>query len=335
MVKKKKKQPKGTKPSNLGFPNKPVSVIVSDKIVSTSEVIDVHKEIIEPIIGNTDSVSSAAPKETSGPITEQKPDPPIEPFVAPKKESKEKPFVFSATVPEGLQAKIIIPKRGFYYYWKTFLAWLKKPKLKFSKTTYSSLRQIELSGFGDFEKRSSNNNVFRNTECIQFNITNTTNEKQKFSLFNNSNKNVKIQSGATGLTYERLIELMKYEGAFSCDLTRIMSNNGTQITQQVTLLSEKSTGESCSQPLIAQNYFSAYQYQSGIIDIQFQYTIDIALQMLFVILPKTSFTITFYKTKKGDCISSYDCLLNMQGFTRKQEAIKLTFLQKLKQLFKK
>ncbi len=321
-VKQKKNPKKGTKPVNLAFPNKAVSVIASDKIVSTIEIVEAPKEIIKPIIGTRPIVNSEPPKETSGPIVEQEP-------------VKDKEFSFENI--EITKYKFKTPKKGFYYYWKTFLAWLKtkiQPKLKASDINFVSTRIPSFSDFDTFPK-SPFRDPFRNTECIQFNIINTTNKNQKFSLFHNANKNVKIHSGATGLIYERLIELMKYEGAFSCDLTRISSNNCKQITQQVTLLSEKSTGESCSQPLIAQNYFSAYQFQSGIIDIQFKYTVDVALQMLFVILPKTSFTITLYKAKKGDCISSYDCLLNMQGFTRKQEVVKPTFRQKLKQLFKK
>jgi hypothetical protein len=138
-------------------------------------------------------------------------------------------------------------------------------------------------------------------------VTNTTNGTLAAELFG-KNKNllatnfgsavgIDVAPAQSNVSYVELLQ-QSAEQPFETSLIRIQSSNASQVTQIITITSKDANGQSCSVPVITQSYFSANQFQSGIIDVPHIVRIDGNSLMSFNVLPLTSVTITLFPANK-------------------------------------
>lgn len=85
---------------------------------------------------------------------------------------------------------------------------------------------------------------------------------------------------------------------FETSLIRVQSSNATQITQILTVTITDANGQSAVIPIITQSYFSAYQQQSGILDVPYSVKIDGNTNITSVVLPTTTVVYTFFPSEK-------------------------------------
>lgn len=149
--------------------------------------------------------------------------------------------------------------------------------------------------------------VRKSASPYQLIVTNTSKKKKKVVLFGDnkyllqpnfgSDKGVVVQPGTTNVDY---VQILRQSGSqpFETSLIRIMSQNASQITQNIGLHSYDANGQYCYIPVITSNYFSAMQYQSTIIDIDYNMCIDANTHLDFEILPKTSVVVTIFPASK-------------------------------------
>ena len=112
----------------------------------------------------------------------------------------------------------------------------------------------------------------------------------------------------SNVTYLELLQ-QSAEQPFETSLVRIQSVNTAQITQIITITSKDANGQLCQIPLITQSYFSANQFQSGILDIPFGMKIDGNTNLQFSVLGNTTVTMTFFPSNKANISRN----LNGQG----------------------
>jgi hypothetical protein len=96
------------------------------------------------------------------------------------------------------------------------------------------------------------------------------------------------------------VEVLQQSGdqPFISGLLRIQSSNSAQVTQMITVTTKDANGQQFSAPLITQNYFSSMQFQSGIIDVELNLTINANTYLSFSVLGSTSVTMTFFPAEK-------------------------------------
>ena len=117
----------------------------------------------------------------------------------------------------------------------------------------------------------------------QITVTNTTTTSKKLILFGSykyllepnfgSDSGLTVSPSQANVSYSQLIQQVAQQ-PFDTSLIRIQSQNSSQITQILNINKQNANGQLFTEPLITQNYFSAYQQQSGILDINYNMTID-------------------------------------------------------------
>lgn len=110
---------------------------------------------------------------------------------------------------------------------------------------------------------------------------------------------ITVTPSQTNVSY---LELLQQSAAqpFETSLIRIQSTNTAQITNIVTITSKDANGQLAQIPLITQSYFSANQFQSGILDIPFSLKIDGNTNLSFSVLANTTVVMTFFPSNKAN-----------------------------------
>lgn len=157
----------------------------------------------------------------------------------------------------------------------------------------------------------------------QLNISNTTAGDLTCVLFGaniyllttnfGSDTGVTVTPSQTNVSYLQLIQQSTTQ-PFETSLLRIQSSNTTQVTQQITITSTDANGQSCNIPLIVQNYFSSYQFQSGIVDVPFPVRIDGNTYLTFTVLDNTSLSMTFFPADKFNASRTFNGVSALQNY---------------------
>ncbi len=119
---------------------------------------------------------------------------------------------------------------------------------------------------------------------------------------------ITVTPSQTNVSYLQLLSQSASQ-PFETSLIRIQSSNNSQITQIITINSSDANGQSCTIPLITQSYFSANQFQAGILDIPFAVRVDGNTYLSFGVLANTTVTITLFPREKANLSRN----LNKQG----------------------
>lgn len=123
---------------------------------------------------------------------------------------------------------------------------------------------------------------------------------------------ITVTPSQTNVSYLQLLSQSASQ-PFETSLIRIQSTNTAQITQIITITSSDANGQSCTIPLITQSYFSANQFQSGILDIPFALRVDGNTYLSFSVLANTTVTVTLFPSDKANLSRN----LNKQGALQK------------------
>lgn len=123
--------------------------------------------------------------------------------------------------------------------------------------------------------------------------------KNEFILSTNfgSSVGVTVVPSQSNVTYIQLLN-QSAEQPFETSLIRVQSSNATQVTQILTITSTDANGQECTVPLITQSYFSANQFQSGIIDIPYSVRIDGNTNIQSPVLAGATVVYTFFPAEK-------------------------------------
>ncbi len=123
--------------------------------------------------------------------------------------------------------------------------------------------------------------------------------KNQFLLTPNfgSDAGLVVTPSQANVTYLELLQ-QSSDQPFETSLLRIQSSNASQITQILTVSVKDANGQSATYPLITQSYFSAYQQQSGILDVPFNLKIDGNTNVTTPVLGSTVVTYTFFPAEK-------------------------------------
>ena len=158
----------------------------------------------------------------------------------------------------------------------------------------------------------------------QVNISNTTGADATCVLFGSniyllsanfgSDAGVTVTPSQAGVAYLQLLQQSQSQ-PFETSLLRIQSSNATQVTQQITITSTDANGQSCNIPLIVQNYFTAYQFQSGIVDVPFPVRIDGNTYLSFTVLAGVSLSMTFFPSEKFNSARVFNGVSAVQNYS--------------------
>jgi len=119
---------------------------------------------------------------------------------------------------------------------------------------------------------------------------------------------ITVVPSQTNVSYLELLQQSASQ-PFETSLIRIQSTNTAQITQIITITSKDANGQLCQIPLITQSYFSANQFQSGILDVPYAVKIDGNTNLQFTVLGSTTVVMTFFPAEKANISRN----LNGQG----------------------
>ena len=108
---------------------------------------------------------------------------------------------------------------------------------------------------------------------------------------------ITITPAATNVTYAQLLQQSAFQ-PFETSLVRIQSSNATQITQLINLNVTDANGQTLGVPIYTQDYFSAYQQQSGILDMPYNMKLDGNTSLSFIVLASTTVFMTFFPATK-------------------------------------
>lgn len=183
----------------------------------------------------------------------------------------------------------------------------------------SGFRIMSAGGFEGSYKRQS--------IPIQLSIVSTSDKEEKVVLFNR-NKNInkdnygnsdKIKISCTGENqeYGQLLNQLS-EKNMETSLIRIQSVNTAQVTEKILLGSSDANGASVSVPLITQSYFSANQFQSGILDIPVAIVMDGNFEMTVMTKANTTWVISIFQSETGVDMNSMEGLIEFSGLMRKR-----------------
>jgi len=112
-----------------------------------------------------------------------------------------------------------------------------------------------------------------------------------------SDAGITVAPSQANVSYLELLE-QSAEQPFETSLVRIQSTNTTQITQILTVTVKDANGQAATLPIITQSYFSAYQQQSGILDVPYNLKIDANTKVTFPVLGTTTVIMTFFPAEK-------------------------------------
>jgi hypothetical protein len=149
--------------------------------------------------------------------------------------------------------------------------------------------------------------MMKSPSPYQISVTNTTAGtlnlvlfgKNQFLLTPNfgSALGLTVTPSQANVTYLELLQ-QSSDQPFETSLLRIQSANASQVTQILTITVKDANGQSATLPLITQSYFSAYQQQSGILDIPYNLKIDGNTNITTPVLGSTTVTYTFFPAEK-------------------------------------
>ncbi len=108
-----------------------------------------------------------------------------------------------------------------------------------------------------------------------------------------------VTPAQTNVSYLELLQ-QSADMPFETSLIRVQSSNATQVTQIWTVTTKDANGQQATLPIIMSNYFSAYQQQSGIMDVPYSLRIDGNTQVAFPVLASTTVTVTFFPALKAN-----------------------------------
>lgn len=108
---------------------------------------------------------------------------------------------------------------------------------------------------------------------------------------------VTVTPSQTNVSY---LELLQQSAAqpFETSLIRVQSSSSTQITQIMSVTVKDANGQELTLPIITQSYFSAYQQQSGILDIAKKIKVDGSTYITYPVEASTTVTVTFFPSEK-------------------------------------
>jgi hypothetical protein len=106
-----------------------------------------------------------------------------------------------------------------------------------------------------------------------------------------------VTPSQSNITYIMLLQQSAAQ-PFETSLIRVQSSNAAQVTQILTVQSTDANGQTCTVPVITQSYFSANQFQSGIVDVPYAVTIDGNTNITSQVLANTTVIYTFFPAEK-------------------------------------
>jgi hypothetical protein len=200
----------------------------------------------------------------------------------------------------------------------SILYWLVSLLILAFITIYIIKRRKKKMNFTPFEEK----NYSRKSSSIpiQLIIVNKGVKAQTVSLFNKNkhshkdnfgnHEDIEISCANKEQDYIQLLNQIS-DRRVRTSLLRIQSTNTAQITQILGLYSSDANGANVSIPLITQSYFSANQFQSGILDIPIDLVIDNDFEIKATVLASTTWILSIFPSE-GNCeISSMRRLMEM------------------------
>lgn len=112
-----------------------------------------------------------------------------------------------------------------------------------------------------------------------------------------SSAGLTVTPSQTNVSYLQLLN-QSAEQPFETSLIRVQADNNSQVTQILTITSTDANGQTCTVPVITQSYFSANQFQAGIVDVPYAVTIDGNTNIQTPILAGVTATYTFFPAEK-------------------------------------
>lgn len=166
-------------------------------------------------------------------------------------------------------------------------------KKNFNVLAYLRSNEVATSGFDGFDDFSADDmysqavgggmEMTKQATPYQITVTNNSTVNSTLILFGTykylletnkgSSTNLTVEPSQANVSYSQLLQQVAQQ-PFDTSLIRIQSQNASQITQILNINKQNANGQTFTEPLITQNYFSAYQQQSGILDINYAMTID-------------------------------------------------------------
>jgi hypothetical protein len=189
-------------------------------------------------------------------------------------------------------------------------------------SNFESNTNLDLSFDGD-EMSGTGGTAMKQASPYQVSIVNSTAGTLNAVLFGmnqylltanfGSAVGITVTPSQTNVTYLELLQQSASQ-PFETSLIRIQSTNTAQITQIITITSKDANGQLCQIPLITQSYFSANQFQAGILDIPFAVKIDGNTNLTLPILATTTVTMTFFPAEKANISRNLNGAATLQQY---------------------
>jgi hypothetical protein len=151
--------------------------------------------------------------------------------------------------------------------------------------------------------------IRRSPSPYQLLITNTTPNPLEAIIFGKniyllspnfgSSVGITLTPSQAGVSYLQVLQ-QSGDQPFETSLIRVQSTNTAQITQIINITSTDANGQKCTIPLITQSYFSANQFQAGIIDIPYNLKVDGNTYLTYTVLGNTTVVMTFFPAEKAN-----------------------------------
>lgn len=117
-----------------------------------------------------------------------------------------------------------------------------------------------------------------------------------------SSVGVSVTSASTNISYFQMLT-QSLTQPFDVGAMRIISS-ASQVVQTVNASSVDSSGQIVGLPIFASIYQSSYQNNSGIVDIDYPFTIDANTSLTFTILAGTSAVVIFFPRTKVNAVKT-------------------------------
>jgi len=102
-----------------------------------------------------------------------------------------------------------------------------------------------------------------------------------------------LTTGFTGVDYAQLLRQSATE-PFETSLVRVRSSNSSQILETLNITTIDANGKQCTAPVSPEDYFSAAQFQAGIVDVEVAMTLNGSTFITTTILALARVTYTFF-----------------------------------------
>ena len=102
-----------------------------------------------------------------------------------------------------------------------------------------------------------------------------------------------LTTGFTGVDYAQLLRQSATE-PFETSLVRVRSSNSSQILETLNITTINADGNQCTSPVSPEDYFSAAQFQNGIVDVEKAITLNGSTYITTTILAGARVTYTFF-----------------------------------------